>query len=388
VRLDFLADEMSKQESRRLVPLAITIATAMLAPLVVLSYLVITTTDGSSRQEQLSRFNTSGFWSPIPGSQKAFNIGPEGTAFTTDLPSDTQWGRVTFDLFLQRPIRPNLQVVFAESSEAAEAFGTLDLTPQVRGSGRFEITADLDNVAGMFDAEKVQIAIVSPAGANVAAISNVQVESFSFSQRCVQVWSRLFEHQPLKFRTINEIDSSRIAGRGVTVLFWAGFFLSMVVLLVRRFLLRRTMSLLTHTAVTIIVLVVLADLRNSVDYVHNAREAVTLRNASTTFTEYVTDLESRLTSFGPMIEFLNKNVAPGQPYLFDVRDADMGTLKSTLTRIAYYAMPARRTYDEDEADFVLLWRRPQARIDHFQQSNEWTRREYLPGDVLVFERNK
>ncbi len=379
---------MSNQESRRIVPLAITVATAALAPLVVFFFLVFTTSDGSPRQEDLSQLSIAGSWLPVPGGQGAFTIGPKATMFVTDLPADGQWGRITFDLLLQKSIRPKLEIRFGADSTSPGPSGFVDLTPLVRGSGRNKVTVDFDDTVGLFDAERVQIAIVSPGGENIARLVNVKVDSFSFSQRWAQAWSRLFEYQPLTLRTINGLESSRIAGRGVTFLFWAGFILAMAVLLARRLVLRRRVSLLLHTAVTIGVLVVLADLRNSTDYARSAHEAVTLRAASANVFEYLNEFERRLEWFGPVVEFISENVAPGRSYFLEVRGDEKGSVKTTLTRLAYYAKPARRTHDEEDADFALLWKLPRARVDHFLLSDQWTRREDLPDKMFVFERNK
>ena len=373
---------MSKPATSRHVSLAVTIVTATLAPLVVFLYFAVVTSDGSPRQLKVASPKVTGYWSPIPGRQGAFHIGPRPTRFSMVLPPDAPRGRLTFDLYLRQPIMPQIQVSCWKDLTTSEPSGFVEVTRQLRGLGRNQIVVDFDDGPGYFEAEGITIEIVSPNGANIAGLTKIQLESFSFSQRWSQLWSRLFAHQKINVRSINFIESNHFAGWGVPILFWAGFVVAMVVLLLRRFLLRERVALLTHSAFIVVVLVVLADLRNSGDYYRDARQSVSAWAESETFFDQLGTQENGLPWFTPTVKFLRENVSLEQQYYIEPDGPKSGLMRSALIRFAYYARPVRRTDKLDEADFALL-------LNGFSRppvpSNEWKRIETLPGGVIVFE---
>ena len=376
---------MSKPASSRYLPLAVTIVTAMLTPLVVVLYFAVVTSDGSPRLQNMADSKVTGYWSPVSSPPGAFRIGPEPTSFTTVLSPDAPRGRLTFDLYLQRPIDPQLQVSCWKDSATSKPSGFVTVTQQLRGAGRNQIVVDFDDGPGFFEAERIAIVIVSPNGANIAGLTNFQLESFSFSQRWRQLWGQLFAHQKLNLQTINFVESNHIAGWGVPTLFWAGFIVAIVVLLLRRFVLRERVALLTHSVLIVVVLVVLADLRNSGDYYRTARQAVSAWAESETFFDQLSTQENQLPWFTPTVRFLRENVSDKQQYYFESDGPESGLMRATLVRLAYYAQPVRRTDNLNEADFALLLkgysRRP-------VPSDEWKRIEKLLGGVIVFEHIK
>lgn len=362
----------------RVSALARTVTIALIGPAMVFAWLAWATSDSRPTLYMIHEWETGGqkLFDPGPGLRLA--IGQRPTIVLHRMPPrDATYSLLSFDFYLDTALEPQAGLLYG----AGEGTRVFDFSEKVKRTGWTRVAISADEARGLEDARVIAFSIVSQAGQNVAGLRNVTLQGFSFTERLRQMFFALMTPNPIGSASINAVGSHRVAGRGFTWILWAAFFISMAALLARKLVLGEPARPLRHAVLALLVLFVLADLRNSVDYVSIARNAVTQHAQAPSLVARLRLMEPAFPWFADAIVYIRENLVGGERYFFSVGGA-LGA-PHAARRAAYYALPARRTFYPDEADVVLAYGVPFAGYD---RSATWRLAAALPSGLRVYER--
>lgn len=360
-----------------------TVAGAILAAAVVFLFLAAATSDGSGRVERFERWTSGPNQLIDDGRGITFPVGPRPSLLLhTIADGGPAYALLTFEAYLRDPLSPEAGLIYGAGGDLAD-FRAYDFSGQVARTGWNPIEISADEALGLGDAETVGLSLASLSGPNVMGVRGAALRTVSLGGRLRQMGAALVRHEPLAARSMNFSPSPKIAGRGFNFILWCALALSCLLLLARRLLLGGRLPLLSHLGASVLALVVLADLRNSVDYFQNARTAVERRANAPDTIAYLADLEAPFPWFAESVDYLRKwgERSPGKRYYLHVSGSYFAP--QALDRAEYYLLPVRRAANLVEADVVLIHALPEA---PFEASRGWRRREPLPGGVAVYER--
>lgn len=361
-----------------------TLAIALMATVVVFSALAYATSDSRPTLYILDQWQAGGRNLIDPGPGLRLGIGQRPTIVVHRMPPrDATYSLLTFDFYLDTPLEPQAGLLYRGGAEEGAPYRVFDFSEKVNRTGWTHVAISADEARGLEDAREIAFSIVSQAGENVAGLRNVTLQGFSLPERLRQMLSALLTPEPLGQASINFVGSPRVAGRGYIYILWAAFLISVLLLLPRRLLLGERAQPLRQAVIALLALFVLADLRNSVDYLSIARDALARHARAPSLDARLRISEPHYPWFADAVVYLRENLPRGRRYLFNVGGA-FGT-PNAARRAAYYALPARRTFSADEADTVLAFGVP---LVGYERSPAWRRVAVLPSGLRVYERSR
>jgi hypothetical protein len=359
-----------------------TILTALIAPVLVFAALVALTSDRAPREFAIDAWRLGGRRLVDSGAGLTFPVGLRPTFLSPAAPPPAApFARLDLEVYLRRPLELQAGLLYRLPAGKREDLRAYDFSLDIRKTGWNPVTISADDAAGLEKAEAIRLSLISLQGPNVAGIRNARLRSYSYGARAGQMLAALFRHEPLVPASVNFQVSQRVAGRGFSFLLWGALPLAAAGLLLRRFLLRERFRLLPHAALTLLVLFVLADLRNSTDAFLNARTAAARQARAPSIDAYLRQIERATPWLPDTARFLRETLPSGQRYYLHFGRHPLTQVAAR--RAAYYAWPARRTFDVQEARLILSYGRS---VEPFEQFRRWRRVGTLPGGVVVNER--
>ena len=360
-----------------------TLATAVAVPLLVLLTLAWRSSDGPATHPVSAWSTQDARLEPTPSGVR-LTVGATAARLRHDLePGHPAFARFSCRLTVIRASsrRSTLQVGLEyRSGDAADApWRGVDLTDQVgRGDG-VELVASADDAPGLAAADQIALVITSP-GQVQLAIDDARLETVSLGGRLGEMLGRLTTPQPLSHAHNNFIESPRVAGHEWTYVHWWSLGILVALLCVRRWVLRRRIAVGMHAAASAVVLVGFMDLRNSVDYWSQAREAVARRTESDDLYEYL-DNAREFAWFGAVLRYLHEELPEGAPYCLSIEGERLGSVD--VRRMAYLAFPAQWVKTPDEARVAIVVGRPAVGL---VPESEWREVAQPRPRVKVYER--
>lgn len=198
-------------------------------------------------------------------------------------------------------------------------------------------------------------------------IRNLRLLSYTPHERWQNMRTILFRYQPLRQYHNNMIDSPKIKGRGYLFLFWIAWGISAGLLGFRIFVLEEKLSLSRHLFLATLILFILADLRNCSEMIRQAKDAWKQKHETPDIDALLARHERAVPWFMETLRFIRDEMPSGKRYYLLFR----GNPKRAVQRVAYYAMPARRTHDPKTADYVLLCNAPPKEAQKYARSSAW-----------------
>ncbi|MDP3936771.1 MAG: hypothetical protein Q8R92_01390 [Deltaproteobacteria bacterium] len=356
---------------------------ALLAPAAVFLYLAAVTSDGSGRVERLTRWESGGALPADAGGGVTFPVGAYPVLLLHDKPDPGPvYSLLTFEVYLRNPLPAEAGFLYGRG-RALDRFQVHDFSTQIGRTGWNPIAVTADDAAGMGNAPVVGLSFVSVAGPNVMGIRGAELRTVPFSRRLGQMVSALLRPELLSQRSMNFIPSQKIAGRGFLHLIWVALPLALIVLLFRRFVLRRPLRMAAHAAVTVLVLFVLADLRNSADLAANAEASASRRARLPDTMATLAEIEAGFPWFTDALRYLGAwgETHPDGSYYLHVAGSYFAP--QAADRAAYYLLPLRRAATLNEADVALVYGHS---FEPFEASVGWGYPDALPSGAAVYKR--
>jgi hypothetical protein len=308
----------------------------------------------------------------------ALTVGPRPVLLVASPRAPRRASRLVFDLDVERPFAPRILVRYRNARR--NLIHTIDLSDRFRRTGRTSVELGADDAPGLDDADDWAIELASPGGENRLTLAGTRLEGVPFLPRLQAMAQRFVRPEPLTRGSNNVVESTRVAGHGVLFVFWCGLGLALVALAARRWALRRRLHVLRHALLTLLPIVVLADLRNlAVDRAAQARSAIARRAASGDMIDYLGRLEADIPWFGPALRYLSEQ-PPDKSFAARLRP--VRGLSAAGLRLGYYSAPRRYLRDETGADLLLVEQGAAAPDDN----PTWARAGELPGGMTIYER--
>ena len=365
--------------------LAKTITIATCAPALVLGYLCFTTSGWTSGEEridawsanvQLERHDTG--WGATVQPSASTLLHHRISAPSSSL------SELTFDLFVEKPMMPRVSVGFVPSGQPDLLLWMPLPRAQIQRTGWNPIAVPFDIHHGLFGAELIALSLSSPQGENLIAVRDARLVSYGFVDRLSTMLSTLFQHLPLGQGGNNFIESPQINGRGAPVIFWLALVLALALLALRRLVLHERLDVAAHAAVTLVAVVALAHLGNAPNSFRNLRDAAALRLESVDLISHVGAHEQRAHGyawFEPALRDLQMSstdttrIYIGSRYVPGISEA--------LVRLVYYALPAQRATDLQQANLALCYGPPGSQL---VRSTEWQKVQTLASGIDIYRR--
>lgn len=360
-----------------------TVLVALLASALVFLWLAWATSDGSGRVERFERWTSGPNRLTDPGTGITFPVGPVPSRLLHQVADPAPvYALFTSEIYVRNPLPPEAGLLYGPRPDRG-ALRVYDFSSRLGRTGWNRVAVSADDALGLADARTVGLSLASLSGPNVMGVRGAALRTVSFPRRLRQMGAALLRHEPLAAHSINFIPSQKVAGRGFTFILWCALLLAVLVLLARRFVLRQRFPLALHIAATVLALFVLGDLRNSVDDLANAREALSRRARAQAVDPGVAELEAYFPWFHDTLNYVRawRRRAPEKRYY--LRIAGSPFANRALGRAEYLLLPARRAADLEEADLVLVYGYPSRPFD---ASPAWKRVDALPSGVLVYAR--
>jgi hypothetical protein len=307
--------------------------------------------------------------------------GPSAVDLEAEVPPGAQAARLSFKLVLEKPARPVVVVLYRTRGKGLLC--GYDVSRQVLGSGANAILLDVDDAPYFGQADQWIVRIASPEGANHVTIRDARLEGAGFGARLAAMARRLTRPMHLTNSGNTFVESPMIAGHGVLFLFWIGLGLALAGLAARRWAVGPGYRWSRQALVALLAIVVVADLRNGIDFGAQASAAVGRRLGATDAIDCVCRLETRHAWFEPMLRKA-RAMAPGRAFLARFARKDEQDL-AALKRLAYYAGPRHPCVDDARlADLAFV----QGGDPAFEKAPDWRRAGTIAGDFAVYERRK
>jgi hypothetical protein len=294
------------------------------------------------------------------------------------------YSEFVFDLYLEKTLIPQVLVAF-ELRENPDMVRWYPLPGvQIRRTGWNRVVVPFDMDKGFFSTNRIFLSLTSPQGPNLVGIRDARLVAHSRFDRLRRMLQASFRHQPLNQRSNNFVETHFVVGRGPLFVFWLALIVGLLSLPMRRFLLRERFSLVHHAVITLVVLVVLAELRNGADYFRNLRDAAAFRFGSRDLVEHLGRHEMNahgIAWFGDGLRYLRQIAKPGDR--ITVASRYVPGISEAMRRLAYYADPALFTAQLDTADIALCFKTPSKQLD---QSSDWDHVQTVAEDLIIFKR--
>lgn len=370
----------------RLSSFARTIVVAVAAPLLVFSFLAVSTADFFGYERKITSWSVGGNVVSDKGAGLTFDIGAQPVVLVTNIPTDkASFSRFEFTLTIPNASAPTVNLLYRNSKNANTPFGYTSLTGQIRGPGPNRIALLFDEAPRLVDANQLALQLSSTGGPSRVTVSEASVSSVSYITRALQMTGALLRHKPLTQGGNNFVNAQTVAGRGFLFIFWIALPIAIIALLVRRFVLHESLSLIGHGALTIIVFVVMIDLRNMSDYIQHANAAVSTRAGSADIYEYLDSRETYFPWFADTVRAVREELPDGGHYCLRAGRASGGFYEARA-RAAYYSRPASMTSKPENADVVILYN---SSPKEFAESERWALVPPKPEQrVMVFRKRK
>ena len=364
-----------------------TVTVSLSAPVLVLAFSCFTTSSFSHHEEQIEAWKSNVQLERHEGGGWGTTLGPEATLLHQAITGKSSpYSELSFDLFIEKPLMPQVRIGFVPPAQADLLLWLPLPSSQLRKTGWNQISVSFDSHEELFNTEVIALSLSSPGGPNRIVVRDFRLIAHSYLDRLERMLSAFFRHQPLSQRSNNYIESPLLAGHGVLFTFWLALLLALAVLGARKFALHEPLDLARHAVVTLLVVVVLVDLRNGVDSLRNLAGATTRRLESTDLPSYLGTHEKQahgFSWFGPALGYLQQNttsasrIVIGSGYVPGVSEA--------LTRLVYYAHPALRAANERQADIALCYGPP---LGYLTVSSDWKRVHTVAATIDVYRRSR
>ena len=362
-----------------------TVLIAACSPALVLGYLCFTTSgwppgeeriDAWSANVQLERHDT-GWGATVQPS--------ESTLLHHRIPApSSSFSELAFDLFVEKPMMPRVRVGFVPAGQPDLVLWLPLPRAQIQRTGWNPIVVPFDIHHGLFGAELIALSLSSPQGENLIAVRDARLVSYGFGDRLTTVLSTLFQHLPLVQGGNNFIESPQINGRGAPFIFWLALVLALALLALRRLALHERLDVVPHAAVTLVALVVLAHLGDVPNSFRNLRDAAALRLESADLISHVGAHEQRAHGyawFEPALRDLQTSSADSTRIFIGSRY--IPGISEALVRLVYYALPARRVTELQQANLALCYGPPGSQLI---RSTEWQKVQTLASGIDIYRR--
>ncbi len=301
--------------------------------------------------------------------------------------SDPTFTRFTLDFLAERPLNGQLYLCYRRDDSVdtnqLQLYGLTHFVP--RPSEWYKLMIVFDDIPGLQGSSIIGVAVRSSTPGNTVHIRNAQLHAMSFIDRVREMTGALLRHRPLRQSSNNFITPQLILGTGFLFIFWLALAGSAAVLLIRRFVVREKFSLKNHMAITVLVLYICIDLRNTNDHVRHARAAWDQRQASANITEQLRQHETLFPWFADTLHYLKNELPPDGRYHVVSKNPGGKRVDKAFFRIAYYALPARGARRRENASHTLVYN---ASPGFVKDTATWRLEKTIANEVLVYRRIK
>ncbi|MBW1846854.1 MAG: hypothetical protein JRJ27_06865 [Deltaproteobacteria bacterium] len=368
-------------------PLILTVATPLFVVFLVIIYGIIKTSGSHQVEYEIDSWQAGKQMIRHSGKGLSLIVDSKPSYILYRIPEHQQRSvEFSCEISLQQPVRPNILLHYRHQRQPQEKVGfrVVDLSNQIHSTAKNAIHIKFDDYEDLIHANELVLSFASSHGKNIITLKNPRLKTLTFSNRFKQVMKALFRRQPLTQGSNNFILSQRINGHGYLYFLWFFVIFSILLLLFRRLIIRTKFSVVIHISVTLVIIVILADLRNMHDYFQNSLTAFKLKSQSNSLAEHLGNHENRFRWFGDVVAAIQKELPNGGRYFAKIEGRQRG-IRQAVKRAYYYVRPALPTDNVSGAKIAVFYN---VSIEDFDHSPEWQLKTLYPSGVYVYVKSQ